>query len=129
MRTPTEANHGPVAVPGTYLHGCLLLLLSESPTHGYELVERLAGLGLTNVDSGTVYRALRRLRDEGMVTSRWEDSGAGPARRRYWVTPAGAATLEDCTSTVAATSRSLGSFLARRRRLARRAVPLAANGS
>lgn len=128
MRTRTEQHEGSVAVPGTYLHGCLLLLLSESPTHGYELVERLAGLGLTNVDSATVYRALRRLRDEGMVDSRWEDSGAGPARRRYWVTPAGAASLDDCASSVMATSRSFGSFLARRRRLARQAVPVAAHG-
>ena len=122
------AQHGPVAVPGTYLHGCLLLLVSESPSHGYELVERLADLGLTHVDSGTVYRALRRLNEEGLVTSCWESSTAGPARRRYSVTPAGAASLDDCTSTVVATSRSLGSFLARRRRLAGGAVPVAAHG-
>lgn len=121
------AQQGPVAVPGTYLHGCLLLLLSEAPTHGYELLERLGGLGFTNADPGTVYRALRRLNDDGLVTSWWEESASGPARRCYRVTPDGAACLDDCTSTVVATTRSLGSFLARRRQLAGRPVPVGAD--
>lgn len=119
---------GPMAVPGTYLHGCLLLLLSESPSHGYELAERLGGLGIGNVDMGTVYRALRRLSDDGFVDSTWEEPLAGPARRRYWVTPAGASSLDDCTSTVVATSRSLGAFLTRRRRLAGQGMAAAVNG-
>lgn len=122
------AQFGPVTVPGTYLHGCLLLLLSEAPSHGYELAERLGGLGIANVDMGTVYRALRRLSDEGLVDSSWEEPVAGPARRRYWVTPAGDASLDDCTSSVVATSRSLGAFLARRRRLAGQGMAKAANG-
>ncbi len=117
----------PIAVPGTYLHGCLLLLVSESPTHSYELLERLGELGIHNVDSGTVYRALRRLNDEDLVSSSWDESAVGPARRRYSVTPTGAASLDDCTSTVVATSRSLGVFLARRRRLAGRAMYASAN--
>ena len=121
------AQHGPVAVPGMYLHGCLLLLVSESPTHGYELVERLAKLGIANVDSGTVYRALRRLNDEGLVSSSWEEAAAGPARRRYAVTPTGAASLDNYTSTVVARSRSLGFFLARHRRLAGLAMYASAN--
>lgn len=91
------------------------------------LVERLAGMGIANVDSGTVYRALRRLNDEGLVSSSWEEVAAGPARRRYSVTPAGVASLDDCTSTVVATSRSLGFFLARHRRLAGRAMHASAN--
>lgn len=128
MRTRTVLQQSPIAVPGTYLHGCLLLLLSESPNYGYDLVERLATLGLTHVDSGTVYRALRRLNDEGLVHSWWEESESGPARRRYGVTAEGAAGLEACASTVAESSRSLGFFLARQRRLARRAEPVAAHG-
>ncbi|HET7489085.1 MAG TPA: helix-turn-helix transcriptional regulator [Acidimicrobiales bacterium] len=117
-----------VALPGNYLHACLLLLLSESPDHGYDLAERLAGLGLTEVDTGTVYRALRRLREEGLVESEWEESAAGPARRRYWVTAAGDGALEASSTAVAATSLALRSFLERKRRLGVPAVPVAANG-
>jgi PadR family transcriptional regulator, regulatory protein PadR len=125
--TDRRAQRGPVAAPGNYVYACLLLLLAEAPNYGYGLAARLGDLGLANVDSGTVYRALRKLNDEGLVESWWEP-GAGPARRRYAVTPAGAAYLEECTPTVAASSRSLGSFLARQRRLAGRSDPVAAHG-
>lgn len=108
---------GPVAAPGDYLYGCLLLLLAESPSYGYGLAAQLSELGLANVDSGKVYRALRRLDADGLVESWWEP-GAGPARRSYAVTPAGVEYLGTCASMVAASSRTLGDFLARQRRLA-----------
>ena len=76
----------------------------------------------------SICQALRRLSDDGLVDSSWEEPVTGPARRRYWVTPAGAASLDDCTSSVVATSRSLGAFLARRRRLAGQGMAKAANG-
>ena len=34
-------------------------------------------------DPGLVYRNLRRLEEQGMVSSEWETGGAGPARRLY----------------------------------------------
>ena len=58
-------------MPRTYLHGCLLLLIAEAPAHGYELVDRLAELGLATVDSAAVYRALRALDAEGLLESWW----------------------------------------------------------
>lgn len=123
----SRAHGSPVAAPGNYLYGCLLLLLAESPNYGYGLASRLAELGLAKVDSGKVYRALRHLNAEGLVESWWEP-GAGPARRAYAVTPAGAEYLDACASTVAASSRSLGDFLARQRRLSDRSMAIAANG-
>lgn len=116
-----KPQHGPVVAPGDYLYGCLLLLLAESPNYGYGLAAKLDELGIAKVDSGKVYRALRWLNTEGLVESWWEP-GAGPARRRYAVTPAGTDYLAACASTVAASSRSLGDFLARQRRLARPAA-------
>lgn len=115
--TARKTQQGPVAAPGDYLYGCLLLLLAESPSYGYGLTTRLSELGLANVDSGKVYRALRRLNADGLLESWWEP-GAGPARRSYAVTHAGVEYLEECASTVAASSRALGDFLARQRRLA-----------
>ncbi|MDP9386826.1 MAG: helix-turn-helix transcriptional regulator [Actinomycetota bacterium] len=113
----------PVALPRNYLHACLLLLVTEAPTHGYDLVEQLAELGLANVDSGAVYRALRTLNADGLVESWWEESDAGPARRRYRVTAAGAEALEAWGATVAASSRSLNSFLARQRQVRETILP------
>lgn len=68
-----------------FLEPCLLLLLAECPSHGYELIERLGGsvLSYDAPDPGLVYRNLRRLEEQGMVSSEWETGGAGPARRLY----------------------------------------------
>jgi PadR family transcriptional regulator PadR len=109
---------GPVLAPRNYLHACLLLLIAESPTHGYDLVERLAELGLANVDSGAVYRALRSLNQDGLLESWWEESGPGPVRRRYRLSDAGSASLRAWAGTVGNTASCLNSFLTRHRQLA-----------
>ena len=108
---------GPVLAPRNYLHACLLLLIAESPAHGYDLAERLEGLGLANVDSGAVYRALRALNQDGLLESWWEESGPGPVRRRYQLSGAGAASLRAWAGTVGDTASSLNSFLTRHRQL------------
>jgi PadR family transcriptional regulator, regulatory protein PadR len=73
----------------------LLRLLSEGPTHGYELLERLPPLiGEERVDVGNVYRALRGLEEEGLVTSEWQAALPGPAKRTYTLTEEGRAVLE-----------------------------------
>ena len=107
----------PVLVPRNYLHACLLLLIAESPAHGYDLLERLDGLGLSTVDSAAVYRALRTLNREGLLESWWEASGPGPVRRRYRLSDAGAASLAAWAGTVSDSACSLNSFLRRVRRL------------
>ena len=62
----------------------LLLLLRERPAHGYDLLERLPELtGEARVEMGNLYRLLRGLEEEGLVSSEWDASSAGPAKRRY----------------------------------------------
>jgi PadR family transcriptional regulator PadR len=70
---------------------CLLLLLHRGDTHGYDLLERLPGLGFgeETVDSSVVYRYLRDMEDRGFVASTWDTEGAGPPRRVYRLTPEG----------------------------------------
>jgi PadR family transcriptional regulator PadR len=74
-----------------FLEPCLLLLLHCNEAHGYELLEGLKQFGFEQnpVDSSTVYRFLRDLEGRGFVTSRWETSSAGPARRLYQITDDG----------------------------------------
>jgi PadR family transcriptional regulator, regulatory protein PadR len=72
----------------------VLRLLSERPTHGYELLERLpALLAEERVDVGNVYRALRALEDDGLVVSEWQAELPGPAKRTYTLTDDGRAAL------------------------------------
>ena len=40
-------------------------------------------------DSGTVYRTLRQLEKSGLVSSFWDTSESGPARRMYSLTKTG----------------------------------------
>ncbi|MHB8059440.1 MAG: PadR family transcriptional regulator [Gaiellaceae bacterium] len=78
------------------LEPALLAVLASRPSHGYELqraVEKLSG-GLICMDSGGMYRVLRRLEEDGFVASNWAGGDHGPQRRRYELTNAGRALLE-----------------------------------
>lgn len=74
--------------PRNFVLPCLLLLLREGPAHGYDLVERLAPFGFSS-EPPVVYRNLRRMEAEGLVSSAWDTSGKGPARRIYRLTVQG----------------------------------------
>lgn len=76
-----------------------LLLLWREPTHGYDLVERLAAVGLC-ADNGAIYRILRRLEGEGHVRSSWQSSAQGPHRRIYTITACGIAHLHHDAQTL-----------------------------
>jgi PadR family transcriptional regulator PadR len=76
--------------PINFLRPCLLLLLEESPGHGYELRDRLAELGASAPpDTAIVYRALNAMENEGLTCSRWQRSTEGPRRRCYALTALG----------------------------------------
>ncbi len=74
--------------PGRPRWTAILRLLEERASHGYELVARLNEAG-TVTDTVGVYRALRAMEAEGIVSSTWDVSQGGPARRVYVPTPAG----------------------------------------
>lgn len=105
-------------MPRNYLQSCLLLLIAESPAHGYDLVERLEELGLGQVDRAAVYRALRALDADGLLESWWEESSGGPVRRRYRISSAGTESLRMEATAVGHKASSLNSFVARHEQLA-----------
>lgn len=111
MSTPPEGTA--LALPRNFLRPCLLLLLKESPAHGYDLLERLKAFGFPGTDPGGLYRMLRGLEEEGLVHSAWEPSVAGPQRRRYEITRAGSETLHGQAKALAATSGILDAFVSR----------------
>ena len=75
----------------------LLLLLAESPAHGYELLERLQALSeAPSADRGHLYRTLRRLEEQGLVTAAWQMPQAGPARHTYTLTADGLQASSAC---------------------------------
>jgi PadR family transcriptional regulator PadR len=91
---------------------CILLLLRGKPAHGYALsvgmVER--GFAAEPVDLSLIYRALRQMEIEGLVRSWWE-TGLGPARRVYAITPLGEERLATWVQDLRATHDLLERFL------------------
>jgi PadR family transcriptional regulator PadR len=67
----------------------ILLLLSKVSLHGYELSQRLEAFGFKTLDQGNLYRLLRQLEKDDLVSSEWDTSGSGPAKRRYSITKSG----------------------------------------
>ena len=74
---------------GDLLTTTLLAFLRNWNAYGYQLAQQLQEAGLPAFDSGTVYRTLRQLERAGMVSSFWDTSESGPARRMYSLTKAG----------------------------------------
>jgi poly-beta-hydroxybutyrate-responsive repressor len=85
----TEAPEVKPRLHGEMLSTSLLAFLKGWNAYGYELTQRLAAAGLPESDSGTVYRTLRQLERSGFVSSFWDTSESGPARRMYSLTKAG----------------------------------------
>jgi PadR family transcriptional regulator, regulatory protein PadR len=74
----------------------LAALLSKSG-HGYDLrreIREITG-GELEVDAGGLYRVLRRMEEEGFVTSAWAEGESGPQRRDYELTAEGRELAED----------------------------------
>lgn len=99
-------------LPKTFLHPCLLLLLKEEPGYGYDLVTRLKVLGIED-DSAAVYRALRALEEKSAVSSYWNTSSTGPARRMYRLTPQGEDLLTGAVESFRETHQAIERYLCR----------------
>ena len=92
----------------------MLLLLRERATHGYDLLEQLPDLvGAQRIDVGNVYRVLRAMEEDGLVTSEWSDERPGPAKRSYELTADGCAALDRWAESLREARAHIDSFLER----------------
>jgi len=108
--TSSAAEDFTIGLPRNYLRPCLLLLLAEGTSHGYELLDQIGALGLERVDPGGLYRSLRAMDEEGLVRSSWEPSVSGPARRTYELTDDGREWLHVVAGTLGEVARSLAVY-------------------
>jgi PadR family transcriptional regulator, regulatory protein PadR len=72
----------------------LLSALAAGPAHGYAIITTLRSRsdGTFDLPEGTVYPALHRLEDAGLLASSWADAD-GRRRRVYALTAKGATAL------------------------------------
>src|SRR5512132_3357574 len=74
---------------------CLLAVVEEEPTYGYEMTKRLRARGLAIVGEGSIYPLLGRLERDGLVETYRATSNGGPPRKYYRASAAGQRALAD----------------------------------
>ena len=92
----------------------LLSLIKEQPRHGYDLIkamEELSG-GQYSPSPGVIYPALAMLADEGLVA----EQASEDQRRKFAITPAGEAVLEEEAERVARARERLAELAERAER-------------
>jgi DNA-binding PadR family transcriptional regulator len=92
----------------------LLTLYQHEGSHGYEIQKIILGqlqeLGF-GLNMGGLYRHLNILEKRGVLTSTWDTSAPGPARRNYFLTEAGKECLWRWMSTLSVQVTLIGKFM------------------
>lgn len=97
----------------SFLQPCLMLMLHRGDAHGYSLLSGLSEFGFETqgLDPSLVYRALRDMESDGLVSSNWGDESQGPQRRVYTITPSGEAALTQWVTDLRQTRQEIDSLL------------------
>jgi PadR family transcriptional regulator PadR len=79
------------------LEYCILLVLETKPLYVSDIIQNLE-LSEMIVVEGTLYPMLTRLKNEGYLGYRWEESTQGPPRKYYELTEAGKQFLDQLST-------------------------------
>lgn len=71
---------------------CVLALLEHNDMYGYELVNKISVE--IEISEGTIYPLLKRIKEDGFVTTYLKESNEGPPRKYYSITKSGLAEKE-----------------------------------
>jgi PadR family transcriptional regulator PadR len=80
------------------LEFCILSILSKGDAYPTEIIEQLKEAKLIVVE-GTLYPLLTRLKNDGLLSYRWEESTSGPPRKYYKLTEVGEQFLRELDRT------------------------------
>ena len=70
------------------LEYCILLVLNQEPLYAINIIQDLKEAKMIVVE-GTLYPLLTRLKNDGLLSYRWEESTQGPPRKYYELTDTG----------------------------------------
>ena len=76
------------------LEMCVVAAISSREAYASDILDRLKQSHLIVVE-GTLYPILTRLKNEGFLSYRWEESNSGPPRKYYSITPEGTVFLSE----------------------------------
>ena len=91
----------------------ILKVIGLGPLHGYAIAQRLGQIsrGAVDVQQGTLYPALHRLENRGLLEAEWKDSDTGRQAKFYRLTRRGRAQLESETAAWRRLSDAVGLIL------------------
>lgn len=75
------------------LEYCILSIISRGEAYASDILETLKKARLLVVE-GTIYPLLTRMKNEGLLSYRWQESTEGPPRKYYSLTEDGEKLLE-----------------------------------
>lgn len=80
------------------LEFCILSILSKGEAYPSDIIIQLKDAKLIVVE-GTLYPLLTRLKNDGLLTYRWEESVSGPPRKYYRLSTSGEEFLNNMNQT------------------------------
>lgn len=89
------------------LEYCILIVLNEKPLYAINIMEGLKQSKMIVVE-GTLYPLLTRLKNDGLLNYRWEESTQGPPRKYYDLTEKGRTFLDELESSWSELVTSVG---------------------
>lgn len=93
------------------LEFCVLLLLQRRDAYASEIIENMKEAHLI-VMEGTLYPLLTRLKNDGLLAYRWEESPSGPPRKYYSITDLGISFLDQLKQSWAEINLTVNHLLA-----------------
>src|SRR5580698_8525276 len=92
----------------------ILKVIAFGPVHGYAIAQRLQQVSrdVVQVPQGSLYPALHRLENRGLLTADWKDTETGREAKFYRLTRSGRATLETETESWHRLTKAVGFILA-----------------
>ena len=91
----------------------LLMLKEKGRSYGYDLSADLSRYAFTDaeIEKAVLYRTLRRLEENGYVTSDWDTEEPGPARRVYSLTREGKQHLREWADVLTNVAGAMNRFV------------------
>jgi PadR family transcriptional regulator, regulatory protein PadR len=83
-------------LPQGTLHLLILKVIALGPVHGYAIAQRLEQVsrGVVQVPEGSLYPALHRLENRGLLAADWKETESGREAKFYRLTGKGRKQLE-----------------------------------
>ena len=100
-------------LPQGTLDMLILRVVALGPIHGYAIAQRIRQISRDSLQvmQGSLYPALHRLENKGLMAAEWQQSDTGREAKFYRLTPKGRAQLKAETAHWTRLSKNIALFL------------------